>query len=62
VDSGFPPGGVVAEGAPDTPGLVTVTLDPAPLAHIREHGAVRPFRDFPAAPVPKPRVAPFEAP
>jgi len=62
VDSGFPPGGIVGEGTPDTPGLVTVTLDPAPLHHIREQGAVRPFLDFPRAPVPKPRIAAFAAP
>jgi predicted amidohydrolase len=62
VDAGFPPGGIVVEGEPDTPGLVIVTLDPAPLHHIREHGAVRPFHDFPRAPVPQPRIAAFEAP
>jgi predicted amidohydrolase len=62
VDAGFPPGGIVAEGPPDTPGLVTVTLDPAPLAHIRDHGTVRPFRDFPRAPMQTPRILAFEAP
>lgn len=59
VDAGFPPGGIVAEGTPDAPGLVFVRLDPAPLEHVREHGAVRPFRDFPRAPVPRPEVAEF---
>ena len=62
VDSGFPPGGIVVEGPSDTPGLVSVTLDPAPLHHIREHGAVRPFHDFPRALMPKPRVAAFATP
>jgi len=62
VDAGFPPGGIIAEGEAERPGLVVVTLDPAPLAEVREHGAVRPFRDFPAAPVPRPRIAAFEAP
>lgn len=62
VDAGFPPGGILAEGPEDRPALISIPLDPAPLFHAREHGAVRPFRDFPREPLPRPRLAPFVQP
>ena len=49
VDRGFSPDGIVALGAMDTPGLVFADLDPARLEAVRAEGAVRNFRDWPAA-------------
>jgi predicted amidohydrolase len=50
VDRGFPEDGVIVEGAPDEPGWVFATLDPAALDAVREDGAVRNFRDWPEPP------------
>lgn len=46
-DRGFPSDGVIAEGAPDTPGLVFADLDPAALSRVRCEGAVRNHADWP---------------
>jgi predicted amidohydrolase len=55
VDRGFPEDGVITQGTPDQPGWVFATLNPADLAEVREHGAVRNHRDWlgavPHAPV-----------
>ncbi|WP_439552723.1 carbon-nitrogen hydrolase family protein [Falsiroseomonas sp.] len=59
-DRGFPADGVVAAGAPDQPGWMFATLDPALIDHVRAHGAVRNHRDFPRGPMPRPEVASFE--
>lgn len=59
-DRGFPADGVLAAGAMDQPGWVFAELDPARIAHVREHGAVRNHRDWPQGPVPPPRPAVFE--
>jgi predicted amidohydrolase len=58
-DRGFPESGVVAAGAPDVPGWLFHTLDPALIAEVREHGAVRNHRDWPRRPVPPPQPAIF---
>jgi predicted amidohydrolase len=58
-DRGLPEDGVLAAGAMDTPGWVFATLDPALIAHVREHGAVRNHRDFPRGPMAPPRPAAF---
>ena len=50
VDRGFPDDGVLALGTPDAPGWVFCTMDAAPLARVREHGAVRNHLDWPRAP------------
>ena len=57
VDHGFPDDGVVARLPPDTPGWLIAELDPAALDHVRQEGAVRNHRDYPAAPPPCPVVA-----
>ena len=51
-DRGFPDDGILAEGAPDTPGLVVATLDPARIAAVRRRGAVTNHADWPDAPLP----------
>lgn len=58
-DRGFPADGVIAAGTPDEAGWVFAELDPARLEEVREHGAVRNFRDWPRAPFPKPEPAVF---
>lgn len=50
VDRGFPEDGVLARGALDAEQWVFVTLDPARIETVREHGQVRNHRDWPAAP------------
>jgi len=55
VDHGFPEDGVLARGPLDAPGWVFCDLDPARLDRVREHGAVRNHRDWPAAPYAAPR-------
>ncbi|GIX09755.1 carbon-nitrogen hydrolase family protein [Elioraea sp.] len=57
-DRGFPPDGIIAEGPRDAPGAVIAALDPAAIAAVREHGAVRNHRDWPAEPVACAVVAP----
>lgn len=49
-ERGFPPDGIIAEGAEDAQGPVIAGLDPAAIAEAREHGAVRNHRDWPDAP------------
>lgn len=39
-DTGFPPTGVIAEGALDTPGWTYAVIDPAAVAHVRADGVV----------------------
>jgi predicted amidohydrolase len=58
-DHGFPEDGVVAAGGMDAPGWLFHTLDPALVAEVRAHGAVRNHRDWPRRPVPAPRPACF---
>jgi predicted amidohydrolase len=58
-DRGFPEDGVLAAGAPDVAQWVFCDLDPALIAAVREHGAVRNHRDWPRRPVPPPQPAPF---
>ncbi len=58
VDRGFAADGVVARGAPDTPGWVFAELDRARIEAVRDHGAVRNHRDFPRDPVPQPSEQP----
>jgi predicted amidohydrolase len=58
-DRGFPADGVLAAGEVDAPGWVFCDLDPAAIAHVREHGAVRNHRDWPRAPFATPRPAVF---
>ena len=58
-DRGFAEDGVVACGAMDTPGWVFAELDPARIAHVRAHGAVRNHHDWPRVPVPPPQPAKF---
>ncbi|MGG5808328.1 carbon-nitrogen hydrolase family protein [Falsiroseomonas sp. CW058] len=58
-DRGFPEDGVLAAGGMDEPGWVFCDLDPARIAHVREHGAVRNHHDWPRSPVPPPRPAAF---
>lgn len=52
VDGSFAEDGVVQTGAPDAPGWVFATLDPARIAAVRQDGAVRNHRDWPEAPPP----------
>lgn len=59
VDHGFPEDGMLARGPLDAPGWVFCTLDPGRMAAVREHGAVRNHRDWPAGPFPPPRPAAF---
>jgi len=49
VDRGFASNGVIAEGAPETPGWLYADLDPARLARVRDDGAVRNERSWPGA-------------
>ena len=58
VDRGFAEDGVVARGAPDTPGWVFADLDRASIDALRADGAVRNHRDFPADPIPQPSEQP----
>lgn len=58
-DRGFPADGVVAAGALDAAQWVFAELDPARIADVREHGAVRNFRDWPRRPFPRPEPAVF---
>jgi len=58
-DIGFPADGVVAAGTMNAPGWVFATLDPALVAAVREHGAMRNHRDFPRGPVARPVPAVF---
>jgi predicted amidohydrolase len=48
VDRGFPPDGVIVEGKINEPAWVFATVDPATLAAVRQNGAVRNYRDWPA--------------
>ena len=57
VDRGFPDDGVVARSAMDEPGWLYADLDPAAIAAVRQAGAVRNHRDYPAAPPPCPVLA-----
>lgn len=57
VDRGFPQDGVLAEA---TEGWVAAELDRAAAERAREDGAVRNFRDFPRAPVPRCEPASWE--
>jgi predicted amidohydrolase len=50
VDRGFAEDGVVARGVLDEAGLVFADLHPDRIAAVREDGAVRNFRDWPAPP------------
>lgn len=58
-DRGFGEDGVVAAGPMDTPGWIFADLDPARIADVREHGAVRNHHDWPRSPIPPPRPAVF---
>jgi predicted amidohydrolase len=58
-DRGFPADGVLAAGEPDAAQWVFAELDPARIAEVREHGAVRNHRDWPQRPVPRPEPATF---
>ncbi|WP_137178679.1 carbon-nitrogen hydrolase family protein [Roseomonas sp. AR75] len=58
-DHGFPEDGVLAAGTLDTAQWVFCELDPARIAEVRVHGAVRNHRDWPRQPVPPPRPAEF---
>ncbi len=58
VDQGFADNGVVCRLPLDAPGWLHAELDPAALLRVREDGAVRNHRDYPAAPPPCRVVAP----
>jgi predicted amidohydrolase len=58
-DRGFPADGVLAAGEMDAAQWVFCELDPARIAAVREHGAVRNHRDWPRRPVPPPEPAVF---
>lgn len=58
-DHGFPEDGVVAAGAMDAPGWLFHRLDPALIAEVRQHGAVRNHRDWLRRPLPVPKPAVF---
>ena len=60
VDRGFPADGIMAEGKLDQGGWVFVTLNPETLDAVRENGAVRNCRDWPAQ-VPPAQLRPVEA-
>jgi predicted amidohydrolase len=51
-DRGFPADGIIAEAAPDAPGLTIATLDPKAIASVRRDGAVLNHADWPDAPLP----------
>jgi predicted amidohydrolase len=59
VDRGFPADGIMAEGRLDEGGWVFVTLNPETLDAVRENGAVRNCRDWPAQ-VPAAHILPVE--
>jgi len=46
-DRGFPDDGVIALGPLNEPLWLYAEIDPAKVADVREHGAVRPFRHWP---------------
>ncbi|MFT8643255.1 carbon-nitrogen hydrolase family protein [Gluconacetobacter sp.] len=48
MDRGFPPDGIIAQGAMNTGSWAFATLDPAALDAVRQDGAVRNCRDWPA--------------
>jgi predicted amidohydrolase len=50
VDRGFPEDGVIARGAPNTPGWVFADLEQHRIETVRVHGAVRNFRDWAGLP------------
>ena len=58
VDRGFPHDGVLARGAMDQPQWIYADLDPARLAEVRMHGAVRNHLAWPAPPPPCPVLTP----
>jgi predicted amidohydrolase len=58
-DRGFPEDGVLAAGVLDAAQWVFCELDPARIAEVREHGAVRNHRDWPQRPIPAPGPAVF---
>jgi predicted amidohydrolase len=58
-DRGFPEDGVLAAGGLDAAEWLFCTLDPARIAEVREHGAVRNHRDWPKRPLPPPVPADF---
>lgn len=60
VDRGFPADGIMGEGKLDQGGWVFVTLNPETLDAVRENGAVRNCRDWPAQ-VPAAAPLPVEA-
>lgn len=60
VDRGFPADGIMGEGKLDQGGWVFVTLNPETLDAVRENGAVRNCRDWPAQ-VPAVEPLPVEA-
>ncbi|MFT9441436.1 MAG: carbon-nitrogen hydrolase family protein [Acetobacter papayae] len=60
VDRGFPADGIMGEGKLDQGGWVFVTLNPETLDAVRENGAVRNCRDWPAQ-VPAAAPLPEEA-
>ncbi|MFT8586654.1 carbon-nitrogen hydrolase family protein [Acetobacter papayae] len=60
VDRGFPADGIMGEGKLDQGGWVFVTLNPETLDAVRENGAVRNCRDWPAQ-VPAAEPLPVEA-
>jgi predicted amidohydrolase len=53
-DRGFPDDGVIARGVMDEPGWLYAQLDPAPIAAIRQDGAVLNHRDYAPTPPPCP--------
>jgi predicted amidohydrolase len=61
VDRGFPDDGVIARGAPDRPGWVHATLDPAALARVRREGQVRNAELWQEKPPPCPVLRPAAA-
>ncbi len=58
-DRGFPADGVLAAGKLDAAQWLFCELDPARIAEVREHGAVRNHRDWPRAPYPPTVAADF---
>lgn len=63
VDRGFPPDGIMAQGALNTASWAFATLDPAVLAKVRQDGAVRNCRDWPehVPPATQHSFSPFSA-
>ena len=58
VDRGFPEDGVLARGPLDEGGWVFADLDPSRLERVRDDGAVRNYRDWPATPPPCEAIVP----